>query len=133
MTTLLASDVLTETNFDVLEQTTPRYTATLTDDAGNPIGAASLLSLLLSVYVILSDGTIFYIRNDQNALNANNVTLDNAGALVWAVQVADTTLAEAVPFEKHWVLWQWTWTSGGTTRSGKKLLTLSVKNLTVAS
>lgn len=106
MTTLLASDVLRVTTFDVLEQTTPRYTATVTDDAGNAIGAGSLLTLLLTVYVIKSDGTITYLRNDQNALNANNVTLDNAGALVWQVQIADTTLVEAVPFEMHWVLWQ---------------------------
>ncbi len=134
MTTILASDVLNESFFDVLEQSTPRYTATILDDSEQPIGAGSLATLLLTLYVVRADGSYEYLnsRNDQDILNANNVTVDANGVLVWAVQIADTTLVEpALPFERHCALFEWTWLSGGSTRSGKKKIILNVKNLAV--
>ena len=114
---------------DVLEKTTPRYTAILTDDQLAPIPAASLLTLTLLLYVIKADGTISYIRGaagvPQNVLNANNVTVDTNGNLVWAIQTTDTTLVEALPFERHIALWAWT----TATITGRHELHLVVKNL----
>lgn len=102
------------TTVDVLEQTTPRYTAVITDQLGNPLPAASLTTLTLTLYVIKSDGTIAYVnsRNNQNVLNANNVTVDSNGNLVWSLVVADTTLVEVLPVERHIALWTWTWSTG---------------------
>ena len=113
---------------DVLEGETPRYTATLKDDQGVPLPAASLTTLTLTLYVIKADGSVSYVnsRNAQNVLNANNVTIDANGAIVWAMQVADTTLVEDLPFERHIALWEWTWP---TSRAGKHELWVTVKAL----
>lgn len=114
---------------DVLEKTTPRYTAVLTSNQGTPIPAASLVTLTLLLYVTKADGTYTYLRGSagtgQNVLNTNNVTVDSNGNLVWSIQAADTTLVEAVPFEKHLALWAWT----TTTITGRHELELNVKNL----
>lgn len=117
---------------DVLEQTTPVYTATITDETGMPLPASSLSTLTLSLYVIRADGTITYInsRQSQNVLNANNVTVDSNGLVTWAIQVADTTLIDALPFERHLALWSWTWP---TNRAGKHELVLTVKHLGTVS
>lgn len=112
---------------EVLEQTTPRYRAVITDDQGLPIPAASLTELLLTLTVIRSNGTITFLRADQPAINANNVTVDANGVLVWSIQVADTTLVEDLPAERHIALFEWGW---GTGRKGKHELVLVVKNLT---
>lgn len=115
---------------DVLEEETPRYTATLKDDTGTALPAASLSTLTLLLYVIKADGTKSYIRGSagsgQNVLNANNVTVSAQGAVVWSMQVADTTLAEDVPYEKHIALWEWTWP---TSRAGRHELWVNVKAL----
>jgi len=114
---------------DCLEQTTPKYTATITDDAGNAIPAASLSSLALTLYVIKTDGTTGYVnsRNAQDVLNLNNVTVDANGLLTWSMQVADTTLVEALPYERHIALWEWGW--AGATKFGKHELIVTVRNL----
>lgn len=115
---------------DVLEGETPRYTATVTDDTGAPLPAASLSTLTMTLYVLKSDGTTSYIRGSglggQNVLNANNVTVSTDGSVVWSLQVADTSLVEAVPFEKHIALWEWTWP---TARAGKHEVWFNVKAL----
>lgn len=111
---------------DVLEQETPKYTAVLKDDTGTALPAASLTTLTLTVYVIASDGTLTYIRNAEDALNAHNVTVDSAGNVVWSMQIGDTTLNENLPFERHVALWQWTWGSG---KQGKHEFVFTVKRV----
>lgn len=123
------------TEADVLEKTTPKYTATITDDAGTALPAASLTTLTLLLYVIKTDGTKSYIRGSagtgQNVLNANNVAIDANGLLTWSIQVADTTLVESLPVERHIGLWTWTWAAGA--KTGRHELILSVKNLNEVS
>lgn len=116
--------------YEVKEQTTPKYTATLRDDAGAVLPAASVVTFTLTLYVIKTDGTIGYVnsRNAQNVLNTNNVTLDAAGLVTWSVQVADTTLVESLPFERHIALWEWTWSGGA--KAGKHEVILNIQNLT---
>jgi hypothetical protein len=113
---------------DCLEGETPRYTATITDDLGAPLPAASLTTLTGTLYVIKSDGSVAYVnsRNAQNMLNANNCTVSANGEVVWSLQVADTTLVEALPYERHIMLWEWTWP---TSRAGKHELWITVKAL----
>lgn len=115
---------------DVLEQTTPRYEATIVDDEGNPIPSASLTTLTLSLYVIETDGSITYIngRNAQTVLNANNGTIDANGLFTWLLQAADTSLANPLlAVERHIALFTWTWASG--TRIGRHEVVFNVKNL----
>lgn len=115
--------------YEVKEQTTPKYTATLRDDAGAVLPAASLATLALTLYVVKTDGTIAYVnsRNAQDVLNTNNVSIDGNGLITWSVQVADTTLVEALPFERHIALWEWTWVTGA--KAGKHEVILNVQNL----
>ena len=119
---------------ECLEKTTPRYTFTITDDELNPLPAASLTTLTLTLYVINADGTVTILnsRNAQNVLNANNVTISAQGLGVWSVQVLDTTMVVAtLPFETRIALWQWTWSAGA--KAGKHELNLVVKNLSQVS
>lgn len=113
--------------FAIDEQETGRYTATLVGNDGvTPLPGPTLTTLVLTVYVIKQDGTDTVVRGpSQNVLNLNNVTLDAAGLLVWLVQVADTTLVEAIPFERHIALFEWTWPTG----AGKHEVVLRVRNL----
>lgn len=115
-------------DFGILEQATGTYRAVITaNDGVTPIPAASLLTLTLTLYNIKSDGTVNHIngRNAQNVLNTNNVTIDASGNLTWAIQVADTTLVEALPFERHIALWEWT----ATGVAGKHEIVLVVQAL----
>lgn len=115
-------------SFPINEKATGRYTAQLVDNDGvTPIPGATLSTLTLTLYAIKADGTdgIVNGRNAQNVLNTNNVTIDGSGTLVWLVQIGDTTLIEAIPFERHIALFQWTWPSG----AGKHEVVLLVRNL----
>lgn len=120
---------------DVLEQTTPTYKGLVTDGQGNALPAASLATLTLSLYDIESSGTIVYIngRHSQNVLNANNVTVDTNGNLVWSIQVADTTLQEVLVQERHYALFTWTWVSAAGTETGRHLVILNVIHLVTVS
>ncbi len=120
--------------YDVLEKTTPAYTATVKDDAGVALPAASLTTLTLTLYVINADGTTTIVnsRNAQNVLNVNNVTVDTNGLVTWSVQVADTTFVDAtLPFERHIARFDWTWSSGS--KTGRHEVVLNVQNLTLVS
>lgn len=116
--------------FLIPEKSTGTYTATVVaNDQVTPLPAATLLTLTLFLYVIKADGTSTYLRGiagtPQNVLNANNVVVDTAGLITWTIQPADTTLVEALDFERHIALWQWTWAGG----AGKHEVVLVVKNL----
>lgn len=112
--------------FPIDELTTGRYTGTLTGNDGvTPLSGAALATFLLTLYVIKADGTDTLIRDHVSILNANNVTIGTDGAVVWLIQTTDTTLVEAIPFERHIALFEWTWAGG----AGKHEVILVVRNL----
>jgi hypothetical protein len=114
--------------FEIDEQESGSYTATIVgNDGATPLPAASLLTFTLTLYVVKADGTeqIVNARNQQNVLNANNVTVSAGGAVVWTIQPGDTTLVEDIPFERHIALFEWTWADG----AGKHEVILKVRNL----
>lgn len=114
--------------YPILEQATGEYAATfVANDGATVLTASALLTLTLTLYVVKQDGTTAYVnsRNAQTVLNANNVTVSGAGRMVWSIQAADTTLVEAVPFERHIALFEWTWANG----QGKKEVILVVQGL----
>lgn len=120
---------ITPKSFDILQGSSGTFTGQLTgNDGQSALALADLLTLTLTLYVIQTDGTIAYVnsRNAQNVLNANNVTVSASGFLTWAIQVADTGLVEALPFERHIALFEWTFTGGG---SGKAEVILTVQDL----
>lgn len=115
-------------SYEVAEKTSGQVTALLVDNDGvTPIPAAALATFTLHLYVVKSDGTIGIVntRNHQNVLNANNVTVSPAGVVVWTYQVGDTTLVEALPYERHIALFEWT----TATAAGKTEVVLVVRNL----
>lgn len=126
---------------DLLEQTSDVYWATMYDDEGEILPGNVLNTLTLTLYVVRSDGTIVYVNNrsTQNVLNLNNVeafpTLQTRADgfrynLKWQIQVADTTLVEVLPFERHIGLFEWTWPKpNGGQGSGKHEVILNIKNL----
>ena len=112
--------------FPIDEKETGQYTATIVGNDGvTPLPAATLSTLVLSLYVIKQDGTDQMIRTSQNVLYANNVTVDAAGLITWTVQTTDTAMVGAVPFERHIALFEWTWPGG----VGKHEVILLVRNL----
>lgn len=112
--------------FEINEKATGSYTATIVGNDGvTPLPGSSLTTLVLSLYAIKADGSDSLIRTSQNVLNANNVTVSAGGLLTWLIQVADTTLIEAIPFERHIALFEWTWPVG----AGKHEVVLVVRNL----
>lgn len=113
---------------DIAEKSTGTYTATIVaNDGVTPLPAGTLSTLTLTLYAIKADGIdgIVNNRNQQNILNANNVTVSAGGLLTWSIQVGDTTLVEDIPFERHIALFEWTWPSG----AGKHEVILVVRNL----
>ncbi len=124
--------------FPMFEQASGSFIATLRDDFGAMIPGSILTALRLSLYTVRKNGQINYVnnRNRQNVLNQGDVTVyDSLQTLAdgrtynlrWAVQPADTTLVEAVPFERHLFLFEFTWAQG----EGKQNGALVVENLAV--
>ena len=96
----------------IREKSTFRLTANLQDAAGNAVSGASLTTLTLTLTEPTTD-TVVNSRNNQDALNANGVTVDGAGALVWEGTVADSTpLLDTREVEQRVALFKFTWDSG---------------------
>ena len=122
--------------FPIDEQEGGSYLATVTDDLGAMIPGSDLTGLTLTLWVVRQDGSTAIVnsRNHQNVLNQNHVTVYNTLQtltdwrtynLRWKIQPGDTTLVEAVPFERHKFLFEWT----SAQVQGKHENTLVVRNL----
>lgn len=101
--------------FDVDQDCTHRYTATIKDETGAAIAAASLTTLTLTLFD-LNTNTIINSRSAQNCLNANGVTVDSSGNLVWTGvggSGGDNQILNASRNgERHRALFQFTWNTG---------------------
>lgn len=113
---------------DIREATTPVYTATIKDELGVVIPAASLSTLTLTYYEKRAN-TIINSRDGQNILNANNVTVSSGGVLTWTLQPADTAILDVQNvYEEHIALFAWTWAAGA--KAGKHEVRFIVTNMT---
>lgn len=100
------------TKFSVKERTTNVYQADLQDPNGVAIPAVDLTTLTLTLYDKVT-GTVLNGRTAQDVLNANNVTVDSAGRLIWTLQPADTAIVTpAKELETHVALFEFTWQAG---------------------
>ncbi len=96
----------------VREGSTGTYEATLKDEDGVAIQLASLTSLTLSLYDVDSR-QIINERDNQDALNANNVTVHaTSGLLTWSVQAADHAVVGTRRLERHRAVFEYRWNSG---------------------
>ena len=125
-------------SFPIDEQESGSYLAILTDDLGSVVPASALTSLQITLYVIRADGSIAYVNNrvHQSCLNQNNVTVFESLQILpdgrrynlrWQIQPEDSTLQEALLFETHHFLFEWTWAQGQGKHEGR----LVVKNIPV--
>lgn len=113
----------------VNERTTARYTVTFEDEAGDPIPAADLTTLALTLYD-RATGAVINSREAQDALNANGVTVSSAGVLAWTLDPADNAVVGEVAVgnvEVHVALFEWTWDSGA--KAGRHEVEIAVLNL----
>jgi hypothetical protein len=98
--------------FPLNEKTSSEITGQLQDETGAGVPAASLTSFTLTLYD-LNTGQILNSRNAQNVLNANGVTVDSNGNVVWTLSPADNAIVtDALGVETHIALFQWTWAGG---------------------
>lgn len=107
--------------FTVKAGTTPVYTATLEDEAGDPVPLASLSTLTLTLINITTQAAV-NSRDRQNVLNANNVTVHaTSGLLTWNIQALDLP---ATAETYYLAVFEWSWSGG--TKKGWHDLTLRV-------
>ena len=111
---------------NILEKTSQKYAATIKDVDDVVIPAASLTTLTLTLYSLHSL-VVVNSRTTQDILNANNVTVSVAGALVWELQPADTAIIDdARSIEIHRALFEWTWGGG---KAGKHQVDFYITNV----
>ena len=119
--------------FRVNEKTSARYACVIKDENEVAIPAASLTTLTLTLYDQTSDG-IINSRSAQNVLNANGVTVDSSGNLVWVLDPADNLIVgTTVPqnsYERHVALFTYTYNAG---RTGRTEVQIAVLNLNKVS
>lgn len=105
------------------------YSFQLQDEDGNFLTDSDLSSLTLTLYRT-QDGTIINGRDDQNVLDAANVTVSsdssgsNAGKVTWTMQPDDNAVTDpdGTPvgaLERHTALFSWSW--GGTSGNSNSL------------
>lgn len=83
------------------EGSTGMYTVALVDDLAVAIGTARIDALTLSL-ANKADGATVNGRSDQDALNANNVTVSAGGVLVYTVQPLDSVIVDpTLDYETH--------------------------------
>ena len=75
------------------EASTAVYSTQLTDQDGTNILLAAIDSLTITLCTVIG-GTIINSRNDQNALNANGVTVSSSGLLTYVIEAADGAIID---------------------------------------
>jgi len=113
--------------------TTGVYRFDLVDEVNATVDAAQVNELTLTYYDWV-DGTIINGRENQNVLNANDVTLITppdlplVTTLEWVIQQADTVILHAtMPWEIHVAIFRWSW--AGMARHGAHQMAFGVRTL----
>lgn len=110
------------------EKATAIYQAKLVDAFDVAIPATGLSSLALTLYT-LDDPALQIVnsRDHQNVLNANGVTLDGQGKLVWTITVDDTIVRDQQRSQERLLaLFEW---NGLTVGVGKHEVVLTIQQL----
>lgn len=111
-----------------VEASSGRFTGVITEEDGvTPIPVGTLSTLALTLFVDDGADTIINGRNAQSVLNVNGGVVDSVGRLTMTLSPADNPIVnDALPFERHIALFEWTW---GVGKAGKFSLVLIVRNL----
>jgi hypothetical protein len=111
-----------------VEKSTYRITATITDESGAALPAASLATLVLTLYALDAALTIVNGVTAANILNTGRGAVDAAGKLTLTLLPADNVLIDPTQgSEIHVALVEWTWAAG--LKAGKHEVQFTVVNL----
>jgi hypothetical protein len=111
-----------------VEKSSYRITATITDESGAALPAASLTTLVLTLYALDAAQTIVNGVNAANILNSGRGAVDAAGKLTLTLLPADNVLIDPTQSsEIHVALVEWTWAAG--LKAGKHEVQFTVVNL----
>lgn len=113
--------------FNVVEASSATYTADLVDQDESPIVLNDLTSITLTLRN-KADQVIINGRDNQNILNANDVTITAGGQLTWNIQSADNAIINYnIPDgtrEIHEAVFEFTYNAG--TQSGNHVIEIHV-------
>jgi hypothetical protein len=122
----MAHDIET---FELLEGTTPDYEATLLDKNEVAIPGSALDSITLTYFQEYTEA-ILNAREDQNVLQVNGVTIDEAGRLRWTLTPEDAAiLDDSLHQEPHLARFDFTYPGTSGTEVGRHVVRLLVTNL----
>lgn len=106
-------------NREVMAGSTPKIYCTLRNHAGTALPLTSILTLTLTYW---DRDTKTRVRDSQNVLNTNGVTVHaTSGLVTWQMTTGDTTLVSPDPSVRKEVrqfVYRFTWDDGGTTQVG---------------
>ena len=82
---------ITIEHYTLIEGAAPLYETYIKKEDASAVPDSALTKGVLTLYDVFS-GAIVNGRHNQNIINANNVSIDNVGKVVWKMVKADTTL-----------------------------------------
>lgn len=113
--------------FLVREHTTHFYDSKLENEDGEGISPADLEELKITLIDVVT-GAVINGRDNQNALNANGVTLEMDGTLEWKISPEDNPiLDDSRAYEEHLAIITWKYPDQGT-EAGHLVIRLVVAN-----
>jgi hypothetical protein len=114
---------MADITFTVPERTTQKLTFTLKDETGAVIPGSSLTTCTLTLY----DQTTGAIINNRNGVDVK-ANIDGQGVMTFTFLPADgQILNDALMFEPHVALFQWTYNTGNS--RGEYEVALVVRNV----
>lgn len=107
------------------------YTATIKNTAGDPVPYTDLDTFTLTLYDT-GTGEIINSRDDQNILNANQVTVDSDGLITWNMLPEDNVIVNDVGAnETHAAEFYAIWNGGASALSHQVVFTvINLRKLT---
>lgn len=93
------------------ESQSAQYSGILKDELGDPVPSTEIQTLTLTFYDYAT-GDIINGRDHQDALNANDVTMDDYGVVTWVITPEDTGFILPSTSAKRIALFEATWAGG---------------------
>lgn len=116
----------------VNEESSAEYTCVLKDENDDPVSVSNILTATLTYYDKRT-GQIINSREAQNIKNANNVTIDTSGNLVWSIQPEDTIIVSSTIRsgceEYHVGQISFTWSIAAVAKAHNHIFEIAVRQL----
>lgn len=114
---------------ELTEGTTPDYRADLVDINGDPVPGDALDSLTLKYFDEYTE-TVINNRDGGSVHNANGVTINDAGLMIWRMTADETViLDDSLHQEPHIALFEFSWAGTNGVEYGKHQIRFLITNL----